>query len=180
DEGRMSSIARLVIDDQNPWLGLGAFDEAAEHFFNGRRNETAELRRLVLNASLTVLFGASGLGKTSLIQAGLFPASRKEHFLPVYVRLDVRDRKGPIIQQVSAAFRHQIREQRVDAPAFREGESLWEYLHRPTLELWSARNQLLTPMFVFDQFEEVFTLGAENTAAIRQLRIDLADLIENR
>src|SRR5206468_7357021 len=65
DEGRMSSIARLVIDDQNPWPGLGAFDEAAQQFFNGRGNETAELRRLVLNASLTVLFGASGLGKTS-------------------------------------------------------------------------------------------------------------------
>jgi WD40 repeat protein len=176
----MSSAAAYRIDDQNPWPGLSAFDESAEQFFNGRRNETAELRRLVLNASLTVLFGASGLGKTSLIQAGLFPSSRKEHFLPVYVRLDVRDRKAPIIQQVCAAFQQQISDRRVDAPAFREGESLWEYLHRPTLELWSARNQLLTPMFVFDQFEEVFTLGAENTAAIRQLRIDLADLIENR
>ena len=176
----MSSEAACRIDEQNPWPGLSAFDETAQQFFNGRRNETAELRRLVLNASLTVLFGASGLGKTSLLQAGLFPASRKEHFLPVYVRLDVRDWHGPIIEQVSATLRQQIRDQRVDAPAFHEGETLWEYLHRPTLELWSARNQLLTPMFVFDQFEEVFTLGAENTAAIRQLRIDLADLIENR
>src|SRR5262249_30499944 len=34
--------------------------------------------------------------------------------------------------------------------------------------------------FVFDQFEEVFTLGAENSGAVARLRIDLADLIENR
>lgn len=177
----MISAATCRIDEQNPWPGLSAFDEAAEQFFNGRRNETAELRRLVLNSSLTVLFGASGLGKTSLIQAGLFPASRKEHFLPVYVRLDVCDRNdGPLIRQVTIAFQRQIAEQKVEAPPFREDESLWEYLHRPSLELWSGQNQLLTPMFVFDQFEEVFTLGAGNAAAIRQLRIDLADLIENR
>ena len=36
------------------------------------------------------------------------------------------------------------------------------------------------PLFVFDQFEETFTLGADNTDAIERLRLDLADLIENR
>jgi len=55
-----------------------------------------------------------------------------------------------------------------------------EYLHRNTLELWSSQNRLLTPIFVFDQFEEIFTLGAENPSAVQRLRIDLADLIENR
>src|ERR1700746_950451 len=82
-EGSMSSVAKLAIDEQNPWPGLSAFDETAERFFKGRAGEISELRRLVLNSSLTVLFGASGLGKTSLIQAGLFPQSRKQHFLPV-------------------------------------------------------------------------------------------------
>jgi len=176
----MSSAPRLAVDNQNPWPGLSAFDEASERFFNGRANETAELRRLVLNAPLTVLFGASGLGKTSLIQAGLFPSSRRERYLPVYVRLDVRDRAAPLIEQVSSAFQQQKRVHAVEAPAWGENESLWEYLHRPSLELWSKHNQLLTPLFVFDQFEEVLTLGAENASAIRQLRIDLANLIENR
>ena len=45
---------------------------------------------------------------------------------------------------------------------------------------WSRKNQPLTPLFVFDQFEEAFTLGAENADAIERLRLDLADLIENR
>src|SRR5687767_10631181 len=88
------------IDEQNPWPGLNAFDEAAQRFFNGRGNEVAELRRLVLNAPLTVLFGASGLGKTSLLQAGLFPLLRQENVLPVYVRLDARDRTAPLVSQV--------------------------------------------------------------------------------
>jgi hypothetical protein len=176
----MTTVVQVAIDDQNPWPGLGSFDEGAERFFNGRDHESAELRRLVLNAPLTVLFGASGLGKTSLVQAGLFPLLRKEHYLPVYVRLDLSDRAAPLIEQVQFALQTQLDARRIDAPAMRDGESLWCYLHRAGLELWSEQNQLLTPLFVFDQFEEVFTLGAENPAAVARLRIDLADLIENR
>jgi hypothetical protein len=176
----MTTVVQAAIDEQNPWPGLGSFDEGAERFFNGRDNESAELRRLVLNAPLTVLFGASGLGKTSLVQAGLFPLLRKKHYLPVYVRLDLSDRTAPLIEQVKFALQTQLEARRIDAPAMRDGESLWCYLHRAGLELWSEQNQLLTPVFVFDQFEEVFTLGAENPAAVARLRIDLADLIENR
>src|SRR4029453_9761911 len=62
----------------------------------------------------------------------------------------------------------------------RDDEPLWSYLHRDRLEFWSGQNQLLTPVFVLDQFEEVFTIGAQNPGAIARLRIDLADLIENR
>jgi len=175
----MTVVAQVVIDEQNPWPGLEAFDEASERFFNGRGTESAELRRLVLQAPLTVLFGASGLGKTSLVQAGLFPLLRKDHLLPVYVRLDFRDRT-PLIDQVKSALQTQIHARQVDAPSINGDESLWEYLHRAGLELWSEHNQLLTPLFVLDQFEEVFTLGADSPAAIAQLRVDLADLIENR
>ena len=176
----MTAKASVAIDENNPWPGLGSFDEAAERFFNGRQIESAELRRLVLHAPLTVLFGASGLGKTSLLQAGLFPALRKEHYVPIYIRLDVRDESAPLMEQVKLALQAQFDARRIDAPAIRHDESLWTYLHRARLELWSEQNQLLSPVFVLDQFEEVFTLGAENPTAIGRLRIDLADLIENR
>ena len=68
----------------DPWPGLAPFDEAAARFFNGRSNETAELCRLVQQAPLTVLFGASGLGKTSLIQAGPFALLRQKNILPIH------------------------------------------------------------------------------------------------
>jgi len=170
---------RPTIDEQNPWPGLAPFEESAERFFNGRHEENAALRRLVLHAPLTVLFGASGLGKTSLLQAGLFPSLRRE-VLPVYVRLDLRDREAPLIEQVKVALESEIRRRGVDAPTFGAGESLWEFLHRNGLEFWSDQNQLLTPLFVLDQFEEVFTTGAANATANARLRTDLGDLIENR
>ncbi len=176
----MTTERRVEIDEQNPWPGLESFDETAERFFNGRDNQAAELQRLVLQAPLSVLFGASGLGKTSLLRAGLFPLLRKRSVLPVYLRLDVRERNAPLIRQAQRAFQDEIARQRVEAPEFAPDESLWEYLHRRGLELWSSRNQLLRPLFVFDQFEELFTLGSDNQPAVTRFRVDLADLIENR
>src|SRR5215470_2465582 len=173
-------VAGTLIDAQNPWPGLSSFDEAAQRFFSGRDAESTELLRLVGQAPLTVLFSKSGLGKTSLLQAGLFPRLRQQNILPVYVRLEVRDRSAPLLQQAAGALQAEIRKHSVDAIATSASESLWEHLHGRDMQWWSPKNQPLIPLFVFDQFEEVFTLGAENTNAIEQLRLDLADLIENR
>ncbi len=41
-------------------------------------------------------------------------------------------------------------------------------------------NESLVPVFVINQFEEVFTLGSMNLEAVARLREDLADLVENR
>jgi conflict system STAND superfamily ATPase/TIR domain-containing protein len=108
--------AGTLVDAQNPWPGLSAFDEGAQDFFNGRDAESAELLRLVGQAPLTVLFGKSGLGKTSLVQAGLFPRLRQQNILPVYIRLDMRDRTAPLIQQAAAALQAEIAKHGVDAP----------------------------------------------------------------
>src|SRR5215475_4508238 len=173
-------VAGTLIDAENPWPGLGSFDEGAQHFFSGRDAESAELLRLVGPAPLAVLFGKSGLGKTSLLEAGLFPRLRQQNILPVYIRLNMRDRSAPLIRQARAALQAEIGKHGVDTAAPEEGESLWEHLHGRHVEWWSAKNQPLIPLFVLDQFEETFTLGAENADAIERLRLDLADLIENR
>jgi len=175
----VTSTANVVIDRQNPWPGLLAFDEKSEQFFNGREDEISQLYGLLLQGTLTTLFGRSGLGKTSLLGAGLFPLLRKNNFLPIYVRVDFYDHSTPLIEQAKLALQAEIASRHVEAPSCID-ESLWEYLHREGLELWSDRNKLLTPVFVFDQFEEVFTLGVENRSAVKQLRTDLADLVQNR
>jgi len=172
--------AGFVIDEQNPWPGLNVFHEEAERFFRGREAELAELLRLVSQAPLTLLFGKSGLGKTSLLQAGLFPLLRQQNIFPVYVRLDMREQAAPLIEQAAAVLLAEINKHDVESSQPRKNESLWEYLHIRHMQWWSSRNQPLTPLFVFDQFEEVFTLGTENADAVRQLWGDLADMIENR
>jgi tetratricopeptide (TPR) repeat protein len=174
------TLDHVVLDSENPWPGLHEFDERGKDFFNGRDQEISDLLRLVNDAPLTVLFGGSGLGKTSLLLAGLVPRLREQNKLSVYVRLDPRDRSAPLMEQAAAAFRAELAAHGVDHPPFPKDDSLWEYVHRSGFELWSKSNQLLTPVFIFDQFEEVFTLGRENAEAVRRLREDLADLVENR
>jgi hypothetical protein len=168
------------LDRDNPWPGLESFEESARDYFHGRETEAGDLLRRVADAPLTVLFGKSGLGKTSLLKAGLFPRLREKHFLPVHVRLDMRPETPGLIEQLRDALLAEIARERVDAPPFADGETLWEYLHRADLELWSEQNYQLTPVLVLDQFEEVFTLGERLAESVERFKVDLGDLAENR
>lgn len=177
------SISSSAIDRENPWPGLASFTEDARGFFYGREKETDELSRLVRRQTLTVLFGQSGLGKSSLIQAGLFPLLREADFLPLYLRLDHGPDSPGLAEQVKAALVAAFAREKADAPAPRADETLWEYFHRKDIDIWSAKNRLLTPVLAFDQFEEIFTLGRADEAArdrSRAFLVELACLVENR
>jgi WD40 repeat protein len=170
-----------TVDADNPWPGLASFREADRELFYGREAETQEVLRLALRERLTVLFGLSGLGKTSLLRAGLFPLLRQENVLPVYVRLDFSGTGPGLMDQVRQAILREAEDAGVEAPAFPASETLWENLHRQGAELWSPRNRIITPLLVFDQFEEVFTLGRVSPARAQETEAfltELADLCE--
>lgn len=166
---------------EDPWPGLRSYEEAERVFFHGRRRETAELLRLVKRDVLTLFFGISGIGKSSLLQAGVFPALRVEGYLPVRVRLNVgaSDNLG---RDVIRAFETEAATQSLtihrgadplpaDAPV-----TMWEYFHR--VRVWDHADPV-TPVLVFDQFEEVFTLGG-GAGAVSPFLTELADLVENQ
>lgn len=168
------------LDRENPWPGLEAFDEAARDYFHGRDQEAERLLRQITDSTVTVLFGRSGLGKTSLLKAGVFPRLRDRHFLPVYVRFDIRPDATPITSQILASLTAALDAEGADAPRPEREETLWEYLHRADLEVWSARNFPLTIVLVLDQFEELFTLGERARDLVIAFRDELGDLAENR
>ena len=170
----------MQLDKDNPWPGLESFEEDAHAFFFGRDHEIKLLRDHVIDSPVTVLYGCSGLGKTSLLQAGLFPELRERHFLPIYVRFELNTGAAPLTDQLHDAVRDSIRADVPDAVVPSDEESLWEYLHRNDFELWSAQNYPLTPVIVLDQFEELFTLGERVPELVRAFRDDLGDLAENR
>ena len=64
-------------------------------------------------------------------------------------------------------------------PSMLEEETLWEYLHRRDLEFWGSDNFLVTPVFIFDQFEELFSKGAGSPRRTSETFRDLADLAAN-
>ena len=79
--------SNVLLGPDNPWPGLNQFFEDHDRYFRGRDEEKAELFRLVKSETLTILFGKSGLGKSSLLQAGLFPLLRQAGYLPVYIHI---------------------------------------------------------------------------------------------
>jgi hypothetical protein len=177
--------AAVTIDPENPWLGLFSYSEETRAYFHGREEETAELARRVQRKLLTVLFGQSGLGKTSLLRAGLVPRLRDEAYCPVYVRVDyASDSPSPSEQIKHAIFRATAAAGHWTRPGTAiEGESLWEFLHHREDLLRDAQGRTLMPLLIFDQFEEIFTLGHADDAGrmrAKQFLEDLADLVENR
>ncbi|MFI4968610.1 MAG: hypothetical protein ACHP7D_00235 [Lysobacterales bacterium] len=178
-------VAAVTIDPQNPWLGLFSYSEETLAYFHGRDEETAELVRRVQRKALTVLFGQSGLGKTSLLRAGLVPRLRTEGYCPVYVRIDYApESPSPSEQIKQAIFRATTGAGYWTRPGSAiEGESLWEFMHHRGDLLRDAEGRALMPLLIFDQFEEIFTLGqADDVGRLRarQFLEDLADLVENR
>ena len=177
-----ASPSSRSVDSENPWLGLESFTEAARDYFHGRDEEIAELQRRVRHQTLTVLFGQSGLGKTSLLQAGLFPRLRRGGFFPVYLRLDFTPGAPGLDAQVKTQLARAIDAAQLDSThPLDEADSLWQWLHLRDAELCDLRGRDVAPVLVFDQFEEIFTLGRSgDRAEIERFVASLGDLAENR
>lgn len=174
-----------TVDERNPWLGLVSFTEETRAYFYGRDDEVAELARRVQRKLLTVLFGQSGLGKTSILRAGLVPRLRGQGYCPIYVRIDYgRDAPEPA-EQIKQAIRRTARYsgEWTQTGVAVAGESLWEFLHHRDDELLDESGATLIPLLIFDQFEEIFTLAqSDDFGRARAARFtdELADLVENR
>lgn len=74
----------------NPWLGLSSYTEETltDHQFNGRSVAVASLVSLIQRNLFVTVYGRSGVGKTSLLQAGVFPVLKHDGFFPLVIRLN--------------------------------------------------------------------------------------------
>ncbi len=67
---------QVPVLDRCPYLGLAGYDESDAALFVGRERLTATLAGRLGDQSVLIVTGASGVGKSSLIRAGLIPALR--------------------------------------------------------------------------------------------------------
>jgi len=71
-----SDATRADPDEPSPYLGSRAYDSADAEWFFGRRRLVAELVDRLAHRRLLAVVGPSGVGKSSLLRAGLVPAVR--------------------------------------------------------------------------------------------------------
>jgi len=115
----------------------------------------ASLTHQILANRLVVLYARSGLGKTSLLNAGIAENLRTEGLLPLTVRVNdcVMGPVESVYRGIAAASAKQEVEYIPGDKA-----SLWHFCK--TAEFW-AKDVLQTPVLILDQFEELFTLQSD-------------------
>ena len=142
-----------------PFKFLDAYTEADADLFFGRELEIEQLYRAVFSHKATVVFGASGTGKTSLVRCGLFSRLEKERILPVRVRFWTSPAEAA------------LRELEKLAPDAMEPRTLASLADRVAL----GRRRTL--ILLFDQFEELFILYDESQR--REFVVQLGELIRS-
>ena len=142
------------------WNMLDSYREGQVIF--GRNREIDQLTDSIWANVQTIIYGKSGIGKTSMLQAGIYPRLRKLNFFPVLIRLSFYS--GDYVSTVKECV---IRE------AEREDETIGKMRLTPVmldkeLDVGSASlfqffskikfvdsvGNAHIPVLIFDQFEE--------------------------
>ena len=165
---------------ENTFLGLQPYTEADAYRFKGRTEESQELFRLIVRNDYTVCYADSGEGKTSLLNAGMFPLLRENMFFPIEITFTSDDYQCTP-DSFNTIIDRCIKDSIADYNGKNNGINIEYKLcstdfqdtdHQSALQQelskyswWKLRNYkpqamglTFTPVFVFDQFEEVFNL----------------------
>ena len=161
-------------DGNNPWLGLSTYQEGVRLY--GRDTEVSTLMDIVCNNPAMVVFGRSGIGKSSLIHAGIFPKIRRIGMMPIYIRLE-HNTDSSYIQQIEKAICKELRNEDVLGEQVPQ-MGLWDFFHRNLF--YNQKSQQTIPVIFIDQFEEIYTLAdAAHKHLAKELFEELADLLNN-
>jgi WD40 repeat protein/energy-coupling factor transporter ATP-binding protein EcfA2 len=146
---------------RNPFPGIRPFTSAEDKYFFGRDGVTVEVLELLQANRFVALVGASGSGKTSLVQSGIIPAlitDEKQEWVPVSIRPGLKPLES-LIRGFQQVFPNKLKE--TDVQAFLSGAAdLGELINEKGL---GSHNYFL----VVDQFEDLFRSGPAGKTATK-------------
>jgi WD40 repeat protein/DNA-binding SARP family transcriptional activator len=148
------AIGETYTAAENPYKGLQAFGESDADDFYGREALVGELAAALGDHRLVAVVGPSGIGKSSVVKAGLLPALRNGA-LPGSDRWVISDMfpgTYPFEELAAAILR----------VAVKRPDDLVEELARDELGMRRVAKRILPQgtelLLAVDQFEELFTL----------------------
>ena len=155
--------------------GIKPFDTEEEHIFFGRDADVKSLYALVAVEKTVLLYSKSGLGKSSLINAGLIPKLKSVNninYAPVTIRL------GSFSRENNMTPAEKVIDHLKKAISFNPLNELFSDLNDQTLSYWLKSIQLKDPkrtiVLIFDQFEELFSYPEKQ---IDELALGLHELL---
>jgi WD40 repeat protein len=140
--------------DNNPYRGLESYDEEHAPVFFGRGRFVEELAGRVAGGALTVVLGASGTGKSSIVKAGLLPHLRNGARADWEILSPIRPGKSPLASLASLSLPGEAADHESREGGFRADPGTLE----TRLDAWAARAPAGRLLLVVDQFEELITL----------------------
>ena len=147
-----------------PFKFLDAYTRDDKPIFFGRDEEIQALYDMIFQTDLLVVYGASGTGKSSLIQCGLANKFQSHDWMPISVRRgqNINDSLATALQ---AHVSHPATDENMDwlnqswedAGTSAAAASVQSPLARTFKDIYL---QYFRPIFlIFDQFEELYVLG---------------------
>ncbi len=134
---------------QNPYRGLKSFEEKHTQLFFGRDVLSGNLHNFIKVHSLTLVLGASGSGKSSLVKAGLIPKLRQDHTEKWCISLPIRPGKNPFLSLNNALKNAQLPEVIAQNPQHNLATSI---------DVWAKLNPDSKLLLFIDQSEEIITI----------------------
>ena len=135
----------------NPFLELFPYQEAQAKYFFGRETDVRNVLEKIYRNNLVLLYGESGVGKTSLIQAGILPVLRSEGFRVVSVRMEPDLGARDLLNAVQSVVPHAPQsEGPIDSD---ESATFAEMFHKIAELLCKLEQRLVV---ILDQFEAIF------------------------
>lgn len=153
--------------------GAQPFQIHQRDIFFGRESDVENLQELLSLEELIVLYSKSGLGKSSLLNAGLIPRIQKEkNQEAILIRFGAyMEGKTELPVEISyQTIRNKIAAHPLLERLFEDDNSLWYQAKTRQLQKTSSRYIL-----IFDQFEELLTYPE---AAIYAFKDQLAELLQ--
>ena len=164
----------MILSKNNPWKGLDIY--RVGDIIYGRDEDIRKLSQYVLGYNETVLYGRSGIGKSSLLNAGILPVARIAGFIPIYIRLNHSNEETYFEQIKTAIEKYGVIIQPVGTIKDIERPLLWELFHRN--RFINQENGSIKLLLIFDQFEEIFTLQ-HNIALRKQFFYQVGSVLNN-
>ena len=139
-----------------PYKGLEPYEEADQKYFFGRERDIEIIISNLCARSLTILYGASGVGKSSILLAGVTPKLGNE---PGYTPIIFRDWQD-------ANFADALKRKTLAVVSSNNPEAAGGVDLKLPLDKFlrkCARASKLRLLVIFDQFEEYFLYHAPST-----------------
>ncbi len=153
----MSAIGSPTLPAE-PFRGLEPFRFADAEILFARADEVRELVRSITIHRAVMLYGESGAGKSSLVNAGLLPAVLAAGFRPDRIRVQPRAGEELVVERVRIDDAGAEYLPSSFSDATRDAPSQVVLGVEAFVQRLDALSGEPLPLLVFDQFEELVTL----------------------